>query len=279
VTTVKYALASDDTEIARLQTQAALIAEPTTLLLQRGGIRPGMRVLDLGSGPGDVAFQVAEMTGPNGSVVGVDRDPAQVATALNRRDELGYHNVGFLAADVCTFRGVKPFDAVVCRLLLMHLPDAVGVLAHHLDNLRPGGVFVAIDYDFAGMRSLPEVKLHSRIVEWIVSGFAYSQADVFVGTRLPLLLEQAGFRNIQTLGLQIQLPPKNPQAAAYPVSVVRAMRAAIVNSGVTTEREIGLDTLELRLKEALDNMNSVTTLPTIMGSCGVSSSTWRGKPS
>src|SRR4051812_23772089 len=73
VTKPEYALGSDDTEIARLQTQAALIAEPTTLLLQRGGIQPGMRVLDLGSGPGDVAFQVAKMIGPNGSVVGVEQ--------------------------------------------------------------------------------------------------------------------------------------------------------------------------------------------------------------
>ena len=44
-----------------------------------------MRVLGLGSGPGDVAFQVAEMIGPNGSVVGVEQDPAQIAVAMQRR--------------------------------------------------------------------------------------------------------------------------------------------------------------------------------------------------
>ena len=66
VTKPGYVLGSDDTEIARLQTQAEFLAEQTTLLLHRGGIRPGMRVLDLGTGPGDVAFQVAEMVGPDG---------------------------------------------------------------------------------------------------------------------------------------------------------------------------------------------------------------------
>ena len=70
MSTPEYVLGSDDAEIARLQTQAAIIAEPTALLLQRGGIRPGMRVLDLGSGPGEVVFQVAEMVGPDGYVVG-----------------------------------------------------------------------------------------------------------------------------------------------------------------------------------------------------------------
>jgi SAM-dependent methyltransferase len=140
VTKREYALGSDDTEVARLQPQAAFIAEPTTLLLQRGGIRPGMRVLDLGSGPGDVAFQVAEMIGPNGSVVGVDQDTAQIAVAVQRRNGFSFHNVDFRHGDARAFLDEEPFDAGVCRLLLIHLPDAVDVLAHHLRNLRPGGV-------------------------------------------------------------------------------------------------------------------------------------------
>ena len=93
MSTPEYVLGSDDAEIARLQTQAAIIAEPTALLLQRGGIRPGMRVLDLGSGPGDVAFQVAEMVGRDGYVVGVEKDPAQIAVAEARRERLGLTNV------------------------------------------------------------------------------------------------------------------------------------------------------------------------------------------
>jgi ubiquinone/menaquinone biosynthesis C-methylase UbiE len=80
----EYVLGSGDAEIARLQVQAAAIAEPTALLLQRGGITRGMRVLDLGTGPGDVAFQLTEMVGPEGSVVGVDRDDAQLAEAVRR---------------------------------------------------------------------------------------------------------------------------------------------------------------------------------------------------
>jgi len=129
------------------------------VLLQRGGIRPGMRVLDLGSGPGDVAFQVAEMIGPNGSVVGVEQDPAQIAVAVQRRDGFGFGNVDFRHGDARPFLDTEPFDAVVCRLLILHLPGVVDVLTHHLRNLRPGGVFTAVDYDVAGMRVLPEVEL------------------------------------------------------------------------------------------------------------------------
>jgi SAM-dependent methyltransferase len=227
-----------------------------------------LRVLDLGSGPGDVAFQVAEMIGPNGSVVGVEQDPAQIAVAMHRRDGFGFRNVDFRHDDARTFLDEEPFDAAVCRLLLVHLPDAVDVLAHHLRNLRPGGVFIAVDYDVAGVRAQPEVELYSRLIEWIIAGFEYAHADVFVGMRFPVLFEQAGFRDVGTLGLQSYWPPRSPHAAAYMVAVVRAMKDPIVNSGVATEKEMGLDTLEQRLGEAFMSANAVFSLPTVVGGWG-----------
>lgn len=81
MTTPDYALGSDDDEIERLQAQAAIIAEPTAVLFRRGGVAPGMRVLDLGSGPGDVSFLVADIVGPDGHVLGLERDPAQLDVA------------------------------------------------------------------------------------------------------------------------------------------------------------------------------------------------------
>jgi len=157
VTTPDYVLGSDDAEIIRLQSQAAMLAEPTALLLQRGGIRPDMRVLDLGTGLGDVAFEVAAMVGADGSVVGVEQDPALLAAAEQRRTATGVPNVVFRQGDARTFVDDELFDAVGCRLLLMHLPDAADVLAHHVLNLRPGGVIIAVDYDIGGVRAHPEV--------------------------------------------------------------------------------------------------------------------------
>ena len=61
--TPEHVLGRDDGEIARLQVQAAALAEPTALLLKRAGIVAVMKVLDIGTGPGDVAFQLAELVG------------------------------------------------------------------------------------------------------------------------------------------------------------------------------------------------------------------------
>ena len=70
--TTKYSLGSEDHEIARLDAQAALLDRATVMLLRAGGIRRGMRVLDLGTGLGHVAFAAANLVGAEGRVVGID---------------------------------------------------------------------------------------------------------------------------------------------------------------------------------------------------------------
>ena len=135
-----YVLGSDEAEVARLDAQAAMSAPATRLLLAAGKkMLPGMRVLDLGTGLGHLAFEVASLVGPEGRVVGIDQNARLLEIAERRRVAAGLDNVVFVEADVRTFRDAEPFDAVVGRLILFHLPDAVEVLAHHLAGLRAGG--------------------------------------------------------------------------------------------------------------------------------------------
>ncbi|MEH3143694.1 MAG: class I SAM-dependent methyltransferase [Mycobacterium kyogaense] len=266
--TPDYVLGSDDAEIERLQGQAAIIAEPTDVLFRRGGLEAGMRVLDLGSGPGDVSFLVADIVGGEGSVLGLEQDPAQLAVAEARRDRIGFDNVEFAQGDARTFVSDEPFDAVVCRLLLMHLPDAVDVLAHHQRNLRPEGVFVAVDYDMTGSRAVPEVDLFTRVGAWIQAGFGHAHADPTVGMRFPVLFDQAGYTDVGTLGLQVYFPPQAREAAGYVVDVVRALEDAIVASGVVTAEELDISTLDERLVAAIADRGAVWTMPTIVGGWG-----------
>lgn len=160
------------------------------------------------------------------------------------------------------------FDAVVCRLLLMHLPDAADVLAHHVLNLRPGGVIIAVDYDIGGVRAHPEVELYSRVAQWVKAGFEHAQANPLLGIRLPVLFGQAGIVEVGALGLQAYWPPESRIGPAYAVGVVRALKSAIVASGIATEEELGLETLEQRLVEAVVSADAVCTPATVVGAWG-----------
>ena len=82
---VDYILGHSPAEIRRLKLQAGILKPITERLLREAGIAPGMRVLDLGCGAGDVALLAAEMVGPNGAVVGIDRNDDALAAAREPR--------------------------------------------------------------------------------------------------------------------------------------------------------------------------------------------------
>lgn len=111
--TPHYSLGSTDAEHERLICQASLLAPLTERLFREAAIGPGQRVLDLGSGVGDVAMLVAQLIGPSGEVVGVERDAHSIARARARAAEAGLRNVSFTESDVSQIANTKPFDAAV----------------------------------------------------------------------------------------------------------------------------------------------------------------------
>ncbi|HEV8465038.1 MAG TPA: class I SAM-dependent methyltransferase [Pseudolabrys sp.] len=137
-----YPLGHTDAEHERLIRQAARVAPITGRFFGAAGIGPGQRVLDLGSGVGDVAMLVARMVGPSGEVVAVERDRNSIAKARARVTEAGFRNVSFNESNVNEILDENPFDAVVGRFILMYLPDPVATLRSVSKVVRPGGVIV-----------------------------------------------------------------------------------------------------------------------------------------
>src|SRR6266852_4750251 len=113
-----YLLGSTDAEHERLIRQAVRLAPVTERFFRETGIGPGQRVLDLGSGVGDVAMLAARLVGPSGEVVGIERDQRSIARARSRVAEAGLHNVSLTQSDVNQIASDKPFDAAVGRFIM-----------------------------------------------------------------------------------------------------------------------------------------------------------------
>jgi ubiquinone/menaquinone biosynthesis C-methylase UbiE len=151
-----------EAETERLQLQAQCFEGLTRRLIRESGIGTGMRVLDLGAGPGDVAFLVAEAVGPTGSVVGVDREERSVALARRRAAEAGADNVAFTVASDDALPGDPPFDAAIGRFVLIHQRDPAAMIRRAAAVVRPGGIVAFLEPAlYCDGLSLPELELAS----------------------------------------------------------------------------------------------------------------------
>jgi ubiquinone/menaquinone biosynthesis C-methylase UbiE len=107
-------------------------------------LRPGQRVLDLGSGTGYPAVLSAQAVGARGEVIGLDVAEDMLAVARGKAEALGLANVTFRHADVSTLPfDAASFDAVISRFCLMFLPDVPKAVAEIARVLRPGGYVAA----------------------------------------------------------------------------------------------------------------------------------------
>jgi SAM-dependent methyltransferase len=108
--------------------------------MDRVGIAPGERVVDVGCGTGQTALQLARRVGPAGAVVGLDISEPMLARARARARSAGAENVTFVAADVQTHR-FEPAQADTCfsRFGVMFFADSVAAFGNLRSALRPGG--------------------------------------------------------------------------------------------------------------------------------------------
>jgi SAM-dependent methyltransferase len=246
-----YPFESSDEERLRLMTQAELLAPMSKQLFEKACIVPGMRVLDIGSGSGNVSFLAARLVGREGSVIGVDSDPGQVEFAKQRAKAEGWGNVSFMVGDYREVVLASPVDAIVGRLVLMYAPEPVVALKCTLRNLRAGGVIAlqesVTDYDAPVLIQPPDC-LAGKVVEWFRAGFKHAGVQPRLGLRLFGLLKAAGLDCSTEIDMSVPLQ-QGPEGALFRTltSVVRSQVSAIVASGAATEREIDIETLEQRL--------------------------------
>jgi ubiquinone/menaquinone biosynthesis C-methylase UbiE len=264
----RYVLGNHAEELARLDHQAAVIERPTRLLLQAAGLAAGMRVLDLGTGLGHVARLAGELVGPTGSVLGIDQSADVLAVARERTQQEGMVQVTFAEGNALEWRAPAPFDAIVGRLLLFHVPDPVAAVRHHRQNLRPGGLFVAVDFDLGGSRADPPVVIVNTVGRWVHDAFRAAGAWPRVGARLGTILEEAQLTRVTTFGVQAYLSPRDSSGPRLLAGVVRSLAPTIVAHGLATGDELDLTTLEQRIAEAVRGAGAVILPPTVVGAWG-----------
>jgi ubiquinone/menaquinone biosynthesis C-methylase UbiE len=188
-----YALGYTNAEHDRLIRQARRINPILERLFREAGIGPGQRVLDLGSGVGDVSMLAARLVGPSGEVVGIERDASSIALAKARVAEAGFRNVSFTQTDATQIVSDKPFDAVVGRFILMFLPDPAAVLRSLSALVSPGGVLAFQEPSWLPFLALASpLPLWSKVVNLIHEIFLRSGVHGEMGPDLHRIFQEIG---------------------------------------------------------------------------------------
>jgi SAM-dependent methyltransferase len=259
-----YQLGNEPLELERLNRQGRVLAPATRTILEAAGVRAGMRVLDLGSGVGDMAFAAADLVGPSGEVVGIDRSSEPVAKANLRARQHGPANVRFLVGDIHDPAPDGPYDVIVGRLVLMYVPDPAAVIRTQATLLRPGGAVVPIEFDLYSGRSIPSTPLVSQALGWVSETFKRTGINPALGPRLWTIQEEAGLKPVGMIGVQPHFGPDDPDGPAILAGIVRTLVPLMERSGVATVADVGPDTLEQRLSHELVASASVFAHPILM---------------
>jgi SAM-dependent methyltransferase len=258
-----YVLGCSKHEHRRLMAQADRIAPFTRRFLLAAGIAPGMRVLDVGCGPGDVSLLAAEVVGPTGEVVGVDRDPGVLAVARSRATATPW--AIFVQGDFRELPVEEPFDAVIGRCVLAHQTDPVAALRSLLPHVRPDGIVAFQEPDLDLAAAVPPLPTFDRTIAWMRATFARGGAHLRMGTELFATFTAAA------------LPPPTmqfdagigggPDYHAYDriAAGVRSLLPKLEEWGIATADEVRIETLADWLRAEAVAAGAVITSPALIG--------------
>ncbi len=252
-----YLFAQGTDETRRLKRQADFLSRFTRSLLDSAGLTSGMKVLDVGTGIGDVAFMVAERVGPQGTVTGVDLNPAMIDFARQRAQATGITNVAFLQGDVSQMALDDQFDAVVGRLILVYIQDRAALLRRLSQQLRPGGMVAFQELDLTlGGTTLPHAPVFEQAVKRIKEVLGRAGLDT-EGMNLFRLFLEAG---LPAPEMELITTVGGPDWAGHEqvADVTSALLPLMVKFGVATEEEVQVKTLEKRLREEAARLQSVS---------------------
>lgn len=249
---VDYALGHSSHELDRLSFQGTVLAPYTRQLLTEAGLTAGMRVLDMGSGGGNVSFLASELVGPTGYVVGVDRSPVAVERARTMAMQRGIRNVTFQVGDAASIRFDTSFDAIIGRFVLMYQDDPVASLRNLMRSLREGGLVAFQELDSTVCRSWPPSPVFDEAARWLMEGLRCS------GARPELGLE------MHSLYLDCDLPaPKmrhdavvsgEGDASVYKLvaEAVRSLQPTLTKLNIASAAEVSIDSLADRMQKEVE---------------------------
>ncbi len=263
-----YPLGYSSNESDRLERQGAFLNELTAEILKRAGLRPGMRILDVGCGMGDVTLLAARLVGPSGSVVGIDRDAEGLQRARERAAAAQIGNVEFRQVELPQIGEGEKFDALIGRLVMLYFPDPAEALRHLSSYVVPGGIIAFQEPDLSRASAIPPIPSVTENVARMNLVFERCGFHPRIGASLGQLFKAAGL----TPSLHGATPMEQGGGGFCPTwlaATIRSLAPAMVQTQVASEAEVDIDTLEQRMRDEAEAADTLMLGPLMVGAWAV----------
>jgi SAM-dependent methyltransferase len=258
-----YALGAGEAERARLLAQCEIHRAEAEHLVDRIGVAPGWRTIDIGCGPLGVLDILAGRVGPHGCVTGVDREPRFVEMAARSLRERDLESVPVVTADAAT-TGLPDgsFDLVHERLVLNNVAHPSDIVAEMSRLTRPGGYVAVQDMDWISWTCQPAHTAWDRLHTATAASWV---CDVFLGRRLPELLRDAGLVDVG-VDAHVRVWRAGDPYQKLLLRFAEIHRERILALATVTETE--LDSWVRELDAHLDHPDTVTLYATFFQAWG-----------
>ncbi len=195
VSSKDYVLGTHDDEIERLGLQHRAWRQRALDAWQSAGIGPGQTVLDIGCGPGYAALDLAELVGPSGRVVAIDKSERFLRALDAACRERGIDNITAHQADLDAGEFPEVIaDRAWCRWVFAFVKNPRAILARMAVALAPEGVIVLHEYfDYSTWRAAPPCPELEEFVSAVMASWRDNGGEPDIALCLPRWLEELGF--------------------------------------------------------------------------------------
>ncbi len=255
-----YVLGTHDEEVARLGLQHRVWRSLVAECWQRVGITHGWRVIDVGAGPGYATADLAEIVGPSGAVLGIERSARFLEVARERCERRGLTNVEFREGDLMEISlGNLGYDASWCRWVASFVASPQKLIENIAGALRPGGIAIFHEYsDYETFCFMPVKPNLQRFIQEVMGSWRAAGGEPNIARELPRLLSEAGFRVLE-IRPQVRTVSPRDYTWQWPASFTEINLKRLQELGRVTP-EWSAEVLR-EFKEAEANPNAWFTTP------------------
>ena len=256
-----YILGTHDAEIERLLLQHRVWRPRMLDAWRRAGITQDQDVVDIGSGPGYAALDLAEIVGPKGGVLAVERSGRFLSSLKAAAAKRNLANIHTLEADITEASiGEEIADAAWCRWVFSWVTRPERGIANIARAMKPSGVVVFHEYlNYAAWGLLPHYPAFAAFVKAVIDSVAVTGANINSALVLPNLLEGAGFEIVALNPIVDVVAPDN-YVWQWPVAFARGFRNKLVNDGLLTAADADAAIAALDRAETEGGVHMVTPI-------------------